>query len=193
MRRLLRIVPVLALVACEDVFEPASLVATPNTIAFDALRQSVTPQIVFTGTSVSSAPTVTVWETADPNVATVFSDGSIVSAGNGETEITARRLGRSVSIKVKVEQRPVTLEAGPLLPNSALTALRVGQSIQGFASARDRQGELMANPSVSWSTLSPDVLQVSPAGLIRALATGQGIILVRQGGLSTQLTYNVQP
>lgn len=184
---------VLAMVGCNGFAEPSELVPETSAVYFDALRTTATVGVSYTGQNLAGPRgEIVTWETANPLVATVDGRGTILSSGNGETVVTARKLGRSAAIRVVVSQLPTSLQAGPVLPNSFATALLVGQTVQAFALALDRQGEKINNPSVVWSSLSPTVLSITPTGQIRTLASGQGIILARLGALSTQLTFNVQ-
>ena len=182
-----------AMVGCNGFAEPSELVPETSAVYFDALRTTTTVGVIYTGQNLAGPRgDMVTWETANPLVATVDGRGTIASTGNGETVVTARQLGRSAAIRVVVSQLPASLDAGPDLPNSFATALLVGQTVQAFASASDRLGEKILNPPVVWSSLSPSVLSITPTGQIRALASGQGIVLARLGALSTQLTFNVQ-
>ncbi len=80
--------------------------------------------------------------------------------------------------------RDVTVSAGD-------TTLLVGATTQLTAQVTGADGQPVPHPQVSWSSLSPTIIGVSPTGVATALQAGQGTVRGTSGGRSGDLALTV--
>jgi hypothetical protein len=71
--------------------------------------------------------------------------------------------------------------------------LRVGESAQLSATARDASGSALTGRPVTWTSDDPEIASVSPAGLVTALSSGTASVTARTEGASASVDVSVTP
>jgi hypothetical protein len=71
------------------------------------------------------------------------------------------------------------------------TAIIVGGVVQLSASAITQGGTTVTNPTISWTSQSPNVATVSTAGLVTGVSVGTAIIEARVSGVTGQINISV--
>src|SRR5256885_3465914 len=114
---------------------------------------------------------VVTWQTGNPGVASVSSNGDVAALSPGTAAITATSEGKTASA-------PVSVNAPPPVPVSSVTvspatiSLQVGASAQLSAVTRDANGAVLTNRVISWTSANTAIATVSNAGLVTAVALG---------------------
>ncbi len=75
--------------------------------------------------------------------------------------------------------------------SASATTLLVGATTQLTARVTGVDGQPVPHPQVSWSSLAPAILGVSPTGVATALQAGQGTVRATSGGRSGDLELTV--
>ncbi|HJS47622.1 MAG TPA: Ig-like domain-containing protein [Gemmatimonadales bacterium] len=93
---------------------------------------------------------------------------------------------------------PCDSVAGPAVVSSVeLTpddpALALGQTLQLVAVPRSACGNRVDDAQVAWSSSEPDIVPVSPAGMVSGDALGSSVITASSEGVSAQVTVTVSP
>lgn len=125
------------------------------------------------------------WSSTDSAVAAVSADGVVTGRGDGTAEITATIEGRTGRLLVFVTA------VGSLLVTPGAAVLQVGQTQQYTVHVYDVAGVELTGRSVVWSTPSPDIVSISPAGLLTALAHGYGQVDAAVDGISSSVALTV--
>ncbi|HJQ10339.1 MAG TPA: Ig-like domain-containing protein [Gemmatimonadaceae bacterium] len=124
------------------------------------------------------------WSTADPQIATVSSTGSVTATHIGSTRVIATSEGHEGSATLTVTAVPVATVTVTLAPD----AVNIGQTVQATASVTDARGHIVTDRTISWSSGSPTVATVSGDGLVTAVGEGVANIVAtsegRTGGAS---------
>lgn len=122
------------------------------------------------------------WTSQNTNVATVNSSGVVTSRSVGATRVDATLDGVTGSSNVTVAPVPASITLNP--PGASFTA--VGQNTQFVATARDRNGNLIALQPTGflWSSTDPNVVTVSTTGLAMAVGSGFAQIVAAVGAVN---------
>jgi uncharacterized protein YjdB len=131
------------------------------------------------------------WGTYTPTVVTVDSIGKtahIRGLAPGTARVWAASSGLKEEVTVTVTGAAERVEIAP-----ATTAMPLGTSLQFQALVHDAGGILLPNPQVAWSTSSPTLLAVSPAGVVTALAVGVAQVTATTNGRSGTAQVTVTP
>ncbi len=111
------------------------------------------------------------WASSNTTVATVDRNGVVRGIAAGNATITALSAGKTGTSAVTISstgQGSITLA-----PNSV--ALAVGGTAQSAATVRDAAGNVVASPSVAFSTGNPAVATVTNTGAASATITGVAV------------------
>lgn len=179
--------PVAPTPATVSVTAPATQIAASSTmplraVAIDASGDTV-PGASFT------------WNSSNPQVAAVSSDGVLTAVQAGATSITAS----TGSITSNALAMTVTAPIVPPVVNTiALTApsysIKLLQTVQATAVASDASGKAIKGVAFTWSSSNPLVASVSNTGLITAHLTGMVKITATSGSKSSPaVKFNVTP
>ena len=122
------------------------------------------------------------WDTGNPNVATVSSDGLVSAKGAGTTSISATANGTTASCVVVVE------ETGgfAIRLNSNSISLGEGENYQLIATTTEVA-------EISWVSSNSSVASVSDSGLVTAISEGTAIITASANDKSATCTVEVAP
>jgi hypothetical protein len=123
------------------------------------------------------------WASLTPTVATVSSTGTVTAVAQGTATIQGTISGTTGLASLTVLQvYPSPVATVALSIDS--TTLLVGHIGHAVATARDSSGNVIANPTVTWTSLSPSVATVSASGALTAVAEGYGVIRATISGIS---------
>ena len=132
-------------------------------VPFDTLKRPVPGRVI-------------VWNSSNPEVATVSSLGKVTALGEGTAEIEACCSGRTATATVVV--RPVAITSLSITPADG--AMKVGGELIIKAIARDaRNRQIPVN--VTWRSSNPQVAHVSDEGVVTGMKGGSAIIVASAG------------
>ena len=157
---------------------PTTLVANPDTAAFDALGDTIRATAAIAdrfGNSITGVPVD--WRTSDSAVALVDSAGLIEATGNGVVSVIADLDGLSDTVGVHVAQQPFAVSVQPASDTLNAIGDTTDLSVQVF----DRNGYPIAQATVSWTSLDAEVASVDQAGRVVGLASGMAGVMVLAG------------
>lgn len=128
------------------------------------------------------------WASGNAAVATVSPLGRVTALAAGQALITATSEGVSGTSTITVLAAPVASVA--IVPSSA--DLVIGQGLQLTAVLRNAAGDTLTGRPVAWSSKSPGVATVTPAGgLVTAVAVGLTTITAQSEGKSATAEIRV--
>ncbi|HEU4453795.1 MAG TPA: Ig-like domain-containing protein, partial [Longimicrobium sp.] len=130
---------------------------------------------------------VVAWSSSNPAVATIAA-GTVTAVAAGSATITATVEGKTATAPVTVQ--PTAVASVSISPASF--ALTVGQNAQAGAVAKDAAGNVLTGRVVTWSSSNPAVANVSPVGVVWALAPGTATITATVEGRSGSAPVTVQ-
>ena len=136
--------------------------------------------------TVLSGRTVT-WTTSDGTVATVSASGVVTGVAAGSATITATSEGKSGTAQVTVNPVP----AGTVTVSPASASVTVGDTTRLTATVKDANGNVVTNPTVTWSTSNASVATVSSSGLVTGVDSGKVTITASANGGSGTATVTV--
>ena len=122
------------------------------------------------------------WSIGDTSVATIDQGGLVTARGNGTATVSASAQGATGSIRVEVDQVPVTIEV-----MSPTDLLAIGDSLQMTAEAFDAGGSLIEDADFIWTSSNTAVATVNPEGWVHAVAEGSVEITATLKGLSASV------
>lgn len=119
-------------------------------------------------TSVEGTPRV-FWVSTDPSVATV--DDSLVTAVSaGSTQLIAVAGAHADTVGLEVLPRYSSVALSP----DSVSVVGFGSTATFTASVIDGRGDPVADPSLAWSSVTPEVVASSGAGVFEAVGLGSG-------------------
>jgi uncharacterized protein YjdB len=127
------------------------------------------------------------WSSSDITIATVTASGRVVAVTPGTVSITATSEGTigtaALTVSSPVKSVAVTLGASTLLVGGQTTATDL---------VKDANNNVLTDRSVTWTSSNSAVAQVSPAGVVSAVAIGTANIIATVEGVagSAPLTVN---
>jgi hypothetical protein len=121
------------------------------------------------------------WSSSDEGIATVDTAGLVTAHAEGETEVTATSGNARGKARVRVHPRrgdesysiaisPRTLELDP------------GASADLAAEVKDAKGSPVADPSLTWTSLHPNLAGVDPMGRVTGIVAGVALITASYSG-----------
>ena len=134
----------------------------------------------------TTTPPIT-WTSSAPNVATISAAGLVTALALGTTTITATtgKLTRSATVKVGAGPAITLVIGGPA------AGLAVGVKYSFVVTARDQSGNLLASPSITWSSSSMTVATISATGVVTTLMVGNTVITAAIGTLTASFSLTV--
>ncbi|HEX6750645.1 MAG TPA: Ig-like domain-containing protein [Longimicrobium sp.] len=174
-------IQVVQLVTAVAISPAAVTLATGQTLNLSAVASDAGGSAV-PGTSYT-------WASSNPAVATVDPSGVVHSVAEGSAMVTATAAsGAAGQSQVSVQQTPIaTLSISP----SSFT-LAPGQNAQASAIAKDANGTALTGRVVTWSSSNPTVANVSPLGVVFALADGSATITATAEGKTATAPVTVK-
>ena len=147
-----------------EVSSSASDVAVGGTLQLTATARDAKGSVL-TGRPVT-------WTSGSLTTATVSPSGLVTGVAAGSTAITATIGGKTGSKTVNVVPPPVATVSVTL----AATTLRVGETTQGTAVARDASNNVLEGRAKSWASSNSQIATVSNAGVVTAITPGSATI-----------------
>ncbi|MFL5606534.1 MAG: beta strand repeat-containing protein, partial [Gemmatimonadaceae bacterium] len=129
------------------------------------------------------------WTSSNTTVATVSATGVVTAVTPGGATITATSESKSGSATVTVT--PVPVSSVTVAP--ATKSLVVGTTATLTATVKDANGTIVTDRPVTWSSSSPAVAAVSPAGKVTALSVGSATIAATSEGKTGTAAVTVVP
>ncbi len=115
------------------------------------------------------------WSSSSEAVATVSGTGRAFGVAPGEATVTASVEGKSASVPLIVRARVATIVVSP-----PAATMRRNEELQLGVTLLDRNGTVLTGRAISFSPFAG--VAVTTEGLVRALETGEGNIIVRSEG-----------
>lgn len=129
------------------------------------------------------------WSTSNPQVATVASDGRVVSVAEGVAVIAATVEGLRAQLTVTVRPVPVAR----VVLSATHADLEPGDEVVITARTEAADGTVLTGRQIFWGSSEPHVVAPLANGRLRAQMTGAVTITVGSEGKSAQLTVTVHP
>ena len=197
--RYLRLVSLALLAACGWLESPTavpvatSISVSPAVLNFNALGQDqgLTATVNDQNGSTMGAAMVD-WITSDESVVSISSPGPehytrVTAVGGGTATIVASSHPVAISVPVTVVQEAVYLE----LSDTILSFSSLGEQSQLTAVAHDRNGNLIEDAAVVWSSSNTAVSTISTTGLVTSVGNGTAMITASSGIASESAVVTV--
>jgi uncharacterized repeat protein (TIGR02543 family) len=130
-----------------------------------------------TGDTVENAQLT--WQSLDPAVATVTTQGMVTARSEGEARIVARYLEHQATVLVRVQAVVARVDVTP-----AALDLNVGSEFGLTATVRDPAGNVLSR-APTWHSSAPAVASVDGNGIVRAVSPGNATITATAGGVTS--------
>ena len=123
------------------------------------------------------------WASLTPTVATVSSTGTVTAVAPGSATIQGTISGTTGLASLTVVQGSTSAVATVAVAIDSTTLL-IGHVGHAVATARDALGNVIANPTVTWTSLAPAVATASSSGALTAVAEGSAVIRATVSGIT---------
>jgi len=120
------------------------------------------------------------WSSGDEGVARVSQGGLVRGISDGTTVVTASTDRASGSATVTVRPVRTSVESIELVPETA--QLGVSETLELLAIARDKDGNVVSEPRLTWGSTDNQVATVSQTGLVTGIAAGTAMIMATTQG-----------
>lgn len=129
-----------------------------------------------------------IWESANPNIASVDGKGLVSAIKEGQTRITAKCGSVSTSCSITVTGAGTVVEATKVTLNKTNLSLSKGSSEQLSATVTPSN---TTDKTITWQSTNSKVATVSDSGYVQALGEGTTTITAKCGSASASCTVNV--
>ncbi|MHB1192816.1 MAG: beta strand repeat-containing protein, partial [Longimicrobiales bacterium] len=165
-----------------------TVAVTPAELTFTTMGRGA--QLTAAALASDGAPITTItrfqWASDNPAVARVDAEGYVTSAGDGTARVTAQVGGVQGAATIRVARTVKSVTVAP----ASHTLVRFGETVQLVAQARDSADVPVTAPA-AWTSSSPGVATVTPAGVVSAVSNGQTTVEVLMGGVSATALVSV--
>ena len=127
------------------------------------------------------------WTSGDTEVASVTDEGLVTARRNGSAVITAVSGRFHGHAAVTVSQAVARIEVAP----ASVTLTKTDGALRVDAAAKDRNGNLVPNARLVWTSSDPFVVSVNALGDLEARSNGNARITVSSGETSTSVEVTV--
>lgn len=159
---------------------PAAVEVSPSSPRIEALGGTVQLSARAVDRNGNEVPTPSAefaWSSTDESIVTVDQGGLVTAVGVGTAEVEAT-LGDVVG-RATVTVAPVAVSIVVDPDEAQLTTDE--PAVQLDVEARDVNGNVIPNPTVTWTSTDQDIARVSASGLVTAVANGEAWIVARSG------------
>lgn len=142
----------------------------------------------------NSSASGTMYESSDPTVATVSTEGMVRRVGGGRAFITVRNGDKQVKVEIVIPViNQIVIEPTPATISMSEGRRTLQLKVSGIHSI-DGHGEILTQASTGTTYQSSDekVVRVGRNGNLHAVARGQAEITVRHADVSAQLPVEVK-
>jgi uncharacterized protein YjdB len=158
---------------------PNAVVVTPAQVLVQpGATSQLTVQVLDAAGSDIPGSTVT-FSSADPAVASVTTGGLVTGVAAGNTTISATSAGKTGTAKVTVTPVPV----GSVVVTPSAPAILVGRSVTLSAQALTASGQPINGRTVTWSSATPGVAQVTANGVVTGISAGTAVVFASIDGV----------
>jgi hypothetical protein len=155
------------------------------TLLVGETRQLVAATIAARGATLTGR--VVTWRSSNASVGTISEAGLLVGVASGSTTISATSDGQSGTVTITVVPVPVA----SVVVNAPSTMIKVGQTLQLSASARDSIGGTLVGREILWTSSDSSKVLVSNAGLVSGLSVGTVSISATSAGSRVSATISI--
>jgi uncharacterized protein YjdB len=134
---------------------------------------------------------IVTWNSSNPDVATVSTNGQVTAVSVGSSTISATAGGISNDMQLSVTL-PTVLQSVSIIPANTSILVNADQWFFFYASYSDGSSHVWPG-TVTWSSSNTDVATISDSGLATGFAEGTSVITASTGTLSTSATMSVNP
>jgi uncharacterized protein YjdB len=167
----------------------AAVALTPATATLQT-GQSIALQAVARDSNGAVVPgTGYTWSSSAPTIASVDAAGMVRSLAVGKVTVTATA-STGAAAQAQVDVQAVPIASLSVSPTSF--ALAPGQNSQAIAVAKDASGNALTGRVVTWTSSNPVVANVSPLGVVFALADGSATITASAEGKTASASVAVK-
>ncbi len=167
----------------------ASIVITPDAITLVVGQTAQLGAQVRDAAGTPLTGRAIIWTTSDAQVATVTSQGLVTAVAPGNAAVTATSEGRTDSVIISVNPRPVS---AVILSPSQVTIF-TGQSAQLTAIVTDDRGQILTGRPILYSSSNTAVATVSTGGLVTGVSSGMVTITATSEGSIGTASVTVAP
>ena len=166
----------------------ASIRISPAEAELDAIGATVqfTASVRDGNDRVISDAAVT-WTSGNAEVASVTGEGLVTARKNGSAVVTAVSGPFHANASVTVSQAVARIEVAP----ASVTLTKTAGALRVDAVAKDRNGNLVSDAPLFWTSSDPIVVSVNALGDLEARSNGNARITVSAGDVSTSLEVTV--
>ena len=165
------------------------IVVIPESVLLSTIGESIVVTVtVFDANDMEILDADLTWISDDPTVATVDSEGVITAQMNGETLVTVTHGELSAAVTVTVEQNAGQIVVVP----ESVTLSAIGESIVVSVSVFDANDMEILDADLTWTSDDPSVASVDDQGVVTAHMSGETLVTVTSGNLSTSVTVTVE-
>ena len=166
----------------------ASIRISPAEAVLDAIGATVQlTASVRDGNDRVIADAAVTWTSGNTEVAGVTGEGVVTARKNGYTVVTAVSGQSHANATVTVSQAVARIEVAPA---SVMLTMTDGP-LRLDAAAKDRNGNLVPNARLDWTSSDPFVVSVNALGELEARSNGDARITVSAGDVSTSVEVTV--
>lgn len=166
-----------ATVACSQ--KPASIQVSPRKVVIYGIDRSqrLTAQVLDKKGQVLETVRPT-WTSAKADVAAVDEGGRVVAKGDGKTTVTAAAGELTAEVPVEV----IDIASIEVTPAQATLAGPPGTTFPLTVVVKTSKGQPVSLPP-AWESSNPNILTVSPDGVVTSVANGTASVTARVGEL----------
>jgi len=168
--------------------QAASIRISPAEAVLDAIGATVQlTASVRDGNDREVAGADVTWTSNNTEVASVTDEGLVTARKNGSAVITAVSGQFHANATVTVSQAVARIEVAP----ASVSLTKTDGSLRVDAVAKDRNGNLVPNARLVWTSSDPLVVSVNALGDLEARSNGNARITVSSGSVSTSAEVTV--
>ncbi len=132
------------------------------------------------------------WQSGNPSVATVSSNGDIAAVAPGTASITAAAEGKTASASLSVSA-PAPVPVATIAISPATANLQVGATVQLSATTHDASGNVLTGRVIAWSSANAGIASVNSNGLVTAVSAGSTQVTASSEGISSSAAITITP
>jgi uncharacterized protein YjdB len=167
---------------------PAQVTLTPPTEPLASIGATVViSAVVADSGGAAIEPPGLVWSSSDNSIATVSAAGVAKAFRNGTVTITAAAGGVSGTVPLTVSQVPAQITLAP----GRIRLTLIGATASVTPVVRDSGGTVIGAPSITWSNSNTAAVNLSPAGMVTALAFDTATITATATPASASIVVHV--
>ncbi len=128
-----------------------------------------------------------IWETSNPNVATVDSNGNIFAKNVGSATITAKINNISAKCNVTIVNKIIKVEN--IILNKESMTINSGDKKQIVATINPKN---YSNKKITWTSSNPNVAKVDENGYVTGISAGSATITARIDNVTSKCVVTVK-